>query len=94
MRHLLLGLVLAGLTVTGAAAQTSLETPPVGTMAQVMRGLYFPNSNIIFDAQMRDPGAPPEPAAEGDTVTATFFGIYTGWPVVETAALLLAEGAS
>tara|TARA_B100000029_G_scaffold57310_1_gene51855 strand:- start:409 stop:951 length:543 start_codon:yes stop_codon:yes gene_type:complete len=94
MRHLLLGIIVAGLAVSGASAQTSLETPPVGTMAQVMRGLYFPNSNIIFDAQMRDPGAPPEPAAEGDTVTATFSGIYTGWQVVENAALLLAEGAS
>ena len=32
---------------------------------QVMRGILFPNSNIIFDTQDTDPGAPPDPAAAG-----------------------------
>ena len=94
MRVTVLVVVLLGVTAGGAAAQTSLETPPVGTLAQIMRGIYFPNSNIIFDAQMRDPGAPPDESAGGDTVSATFSGIYTGWQVVENAALVLAEGAS
>ena len=80
-------------TAGGAAAQTSLETAPVGTMAQIMRGIYFPNSNIIFDVQMRDPAEPPE-AREGGTVSSTFSGIYTGWQVVENAALVLAEASS
>ena len=82
-----------GLTAGSAAAQTSLETPPVGTLAQVMRGIYFPNSNLIFDVQMRDPGQPREVGDDG-TVSSTFSGIYTGWQVVENAALALAEGAS
>ena len=33
---------------------------PYGTLAQVMRGIPFPNSNIIFDTQTNDPGAPPK----------------------------------
>ena len=85
---------MVGLTAGMAAAQTSLETPPVGTLAQIMRGLYFPNSNIIFDTQMRDPDAPADENSAGGTVSATFAGIYTGWQVVENAALVLAEGAS
>ena len=63
-------------------------------MAQIMRGIYFPNSNIIFDTQMRDPDAPPGEGKGDGTVSSTFSGIYTGWQVVENAALVLAEGAS
>ena len=94
MRAAFLVATIISLTASGVGAQTSLETPPVGTLAQVMRGIYFPNSNIIFDTQMRDPDAPPEESSSGGTVSSTFAGIYTGWQVVENAALVLAEGAS
>ena len=94
MRAAVLILAMIGLTAGSVGAQTSLETPPVGTLAQVMRGLYFPNSNIIFDTQMRDPDAPPAKSGTSGTVSNTFAGIYTGWQVVENAALVLAEGAS
>jgi hypothetical protein len=94
MRKAFLVVMMSGLMAGSAAAQTSLETPPVGTLAQIMRGIYFPNSNIIFDTQMRDPAAPPEETGVGGTVSNTFAGIYTGWQVVENAALVLAEGAS
>ena len=33
-----------------------------GTLAQMMRGIPFPNSNIIFDTQSPDPGAAQKPA--------------------------------
>ena len=29
-----------------------------GTLAQVMRDIYFPNANLNFDVQQNDPGAP------------------------------------
>src|SRR5712672_2774119 len=41
-----------------AAAPSSSSSKPVGTLAQVMRGILFPNSNLIFDVQQTDPGAP------------------------------------
>ncbi len=63
---------------------------PVGTLAQVMRGILFPNSNLLFDVQTRDPDAPPE-AESGGTVTSTFASIYAGWQVVENASVALAE---
>ena len=31
---------------------------PDGSLAQVMRGIMFPNANIIFDVQTNDPGNP------------------------------------
>ncbi len=65
MRVAVLVVTMIGLTAGSAAAQTSLETPPVGTLAQVMRGIYCPNSNLIFDVQMRDPGQPREVGDDG-----------------------------
>ena len=89
-----LSLVIAMMLVAGTA--TAQQDPPpevVGDLAGVMRGILFTNSNLIFDAQTTDPGAPPE-AVEGNSVTATFSNIYTGWEVVENAAIALAEAAN
>jgi hypothetical protein len=94
MRAALLVVMMIGCAAGSVAAQTALETAPVGTLAQIMRGIYFPNSNIIFDTQMRDPDAPRDESGADGTVSNTFSGIYTGWQVVENAALVLAEGAS
>ena len=35
-----------------------MSFPPGGNLNQVMRGILFPNSNIIFNVQTNDPGAP------------------------------------
>jgi mono/diheme cytochrome c family protein len=69
--------------------------PPVGTVAQLMRGIFFPNSNLIFTVQQQDPGAPPPaPSAQGGA-PATMFdwgqGIYKGWQVIDNAAIALAD---
>jgi hypothetical protein len=76
-----------------AFAQQDPPAEAVGDLAEVMRGILFPNSNLIFDAQTSDPGAPPE-AAGGDSATARFSGIYSGWEAVENAAIALAEAAN
>ena len=75
----------------GAQAPT---TYPVANLAQVMRSIYFPNANTIFDTQMRDPDAPPETTSADGTVSSTFASIYTGWQLVENAGLMIAEGAT
>jgi hypothetical protein len=61
-----------------------------------MRGIPFPNSNIIFDAQTEDPGAPPKPSAATGTgkTSDTYAGVYTGWQKVEQAAVALSETAN
>jgi hypothetical protein len=66
----------------------------VGTLAQVMRGIYFPNANLIFDVQATDPGAPSAKRNEDDGgASARFANIYSGWQIVENAAIVLAESS-
>jgi hypothetical protein len=64
-----------------------------GTLNQVMRGVLFPNSNIIFDAQDRNPAAPPDPS-DPAAAAHPFNGTYGGWEAVENASLALAEAAN
>ena len=87
-----LGVLFVILSLTAVTTAQAPARDPVGTLALVMRAILFPNSNILFDTQSRDPDAPPEEAGTG-TVSATFSNIYTGWPQVETAAIALAESA-
>ncbi|MGE3706378.1 MAG: cytochrome c [Vicinamibacterales bacterium] len=65
---------------------------PAGTLAQMMRGIYFPNANILFDVQSVDPTTPPKEIPKDDPrATVMFANIYTGWQVVENAAIAMAE---
>jgi hypothetical protein len=73
-----------------AAPRTAAK--PTGTLAQIMRGIYFPNSNLIFDVQQTDPGAPKKPDAAAGSATATYGSAYSGWEVVENAAVALTDG--
>jgi S-disulfanyl-L-cysteine oxidoreductase SoxD len=86
----------------GATASTQMRAyPPLGNMAQLMRGIFFPNSNLIFTVQTRDPGAPtppPAPASPGNQSAGFSFvdwgvGIYPGWQLVDNAAVALADAA-
>ena len=94
MRRALLVTAVVMLGIGTVTAQTPPPAAPMATMAQLMRGLFFPNANLIFDVQMEDPGKPRQQGPSTGTVTNTFSGIYTGWQNVENAALLLIEGAS
>jgi mono/diheme cytochrome c family protein len=65
-----------------------------GNLAQIMRGITFPNANIIFQVQLKDPGNEPKVAAASiipfDYVKwgAT---IYAQWQAVDNAALAIIE---
>jgi len=67
------------------------QSKPSGTLAQIMRGIYFPNSNIIFDVQKVDPAAPKPAAAGGGAATDAYAGVYGGWERVENAAIALTD---
>jgi len=77
-----------------APAPAAPEAKPFGTLAQMMRGVPFPNSNIIFDTQTTDPGAAQKPAEAGAPATQQYSGVYGGWQAVENAALALSETAN
>ena len=86
---------LASCSTSGAPAESPAFTPqPHGNLAQVMRGIPFTFSNIVFDAQAEDPGAPRKPAEVTAGATETFKNVYGGWQEVENSALALAETAN
>ena len=72
--------------------------PPLGNMAQLMRGIFFPNANLIFTVQTHDPAEKPKPAAGGGQTGGFSFvewgaGIYGGWELVDNAAIALADAS-
>jgi hypothetical protein len=63
------------------------------TLAQLMKGILYPASNIIFAAQDKNPAEVP-PAQDPSTSVNPLSSSYGGWQAVENAALAMAEGAN
>jgi hypothetical protein len=82
-------------TVRAPAAATALSAPE-GNLAELMRAIAFPNANIIFNLQVKDPGA----ARAKPLATSPFdyveWGstVYPGWLAVDQAAVALTETAA
>jgi hypothetical protein len=95
-----MALFVAGCSAPAPAPAPAPAAPAAqsySSLAQVMRGIPFPNSNIIFDTQSLDPEAlkdkkPGEAAAVG--ASAQYNSVYGGWQAVENAALALQETAN
>lgn len=98
MRRVFVVVALALLAVScskpSEPAPQAFAPQPHANLAQVMRGIPFTFSNIIFDAQATDPGAPRQPAEVTAGATDTFRNVYGGWQEVENSALALAEAAN
>ncbi len=65
---------------------------PAANLNQLMRGLFFPNSNTVFFTQRYDPAEvkrADEPSGSTDPLT----GVFGGWEAVENSALTLADSA-
>jgi hypothetical protein len=77
-----------------APAPAAPTAQPYASLAQVMRGIPFPNSNIIFDTQTTDPGAAKKPGEAGVGASAQYNSVYGGWQAVENAALAISETAN
>ena len=101
MRTFTISLALGVFSIAAAAqtpprpASPAAEKPavkPAGSLAQVMRGIFFPNSNIIFDVQQNDPAAPKKKSEGGAAATDTYAGAYSGWELVENAAIAVTDG--
>jgi hypothetical protein len=77
------------------APEPAAFTPTAhANLAQLMQGIPFPASNIIFDAGNADPAAPAPEGDAGGSATALYSNVYGGWVAVENAALALQETAN
>jgi cytochrome c2 len=80
-------------TAPASATGGTASLTPSANLAQLMRGVTFPNANILFNVQVKDPAKdkpgmpiPFDYVIWGSTV-------YYGWQVVDQAALTLVETA-
>jgi len=75
-------------------AGTSLP-PPEGNLAELMRAIAFPNANIIFNVQLKDPGVQTkkQPAAAPFDYVEWGATIYPGWLSIDQAAVAITETA-
>src|SRR5713101_8819407 len=67
--------------------------PPEGNLAELMRAIAFPNANIIFNLQLKDPGAQPKKALASSPFDYVVWGstVYSGWLAVDQAAIAITE---
>jgi cytochrome c556 len=91
---------LAGLIVERSEAQSrapgraATPAPQVeANLAQLMKGILFPNSNVVFFAQSQNP-ADVTPAKDPSTATDPLADSYGKWDAVENSALAIAESAN
>lgn len=91
-------LLLASMYVGFAQAPASRDAPAqqprvYADMLQLMRGILYPASNVIFTAQSDDP-AMFKPALRPSTSPDPFTSAYGGWEAVENSGMALAEAAN
>lgn len=77
----------------GSTTARVSATKAEANLAQVMRGILFPNSNVIFFSQSNNP-ADVKPAEDASASTDPLSDTYGGWTAVENSALALAESAN
>jgi cytochrome c553 len=79
----------------GPAQGATAEAPHQvhATLLQVMRAIFFVNSNVVFAAQAEDP-ATMEPDELESSSPSALRGLYGKWLAVENSAIILAEAAN
>jgi hypothetical protein len=85
------GRTAAPLQTKSGAASPALRIH--ATLAQLMQGILYPSSNVIFAAQGQNPADVP-PAKDPSTATNPLASAYGKWQAVENSALALAEAAN
>jgi hypothetical protein len=78
---------------TGATGTQELKQQVYAGLGQIMKGIMFPASNVIFAAQKHNP-ADVTPAKDPSAATDLLDGSYGKWEAVENSALAIAETAN
>ena len=89
----LVGAAAAQAPARGRGAAPAQVARVHGNLAQVMRGILYPASNVIFAAQSTDP-ATVKPEADPSTSPNPLSSSYGGWEAVGNAGIALAEAAN
>ena len=88
----------AGRGIGAGSAPASTWYAPTGNLAQLMRGVFFHNSNLIFTIQEVEaqdlPPKPPDSRPDGLTTFDWGLMIYTGWRAVEQSATAIADASA
>jgi hypothetical protein len=77
----------------GAAPAAPRAQQVQGNLLQVMRGILFPNSNILFASQSVDPATVKKDADPTSSVN-PLAGAYGGWEAIENSGIAMAEAAN
>jgi len=86
-----------GSGVGASSAPSPTWYSPTGNLVQLMRGVFFHNSNLIFSIQeVEAKDLPPQPPTRPGGLTTFDWGLmaYKGWPAVENAATALADASA
>ena len=88
-------LAVCGLSLMAQTPSTDAAPQIHADLNQLMRGALYPAANVVFSAQVDNPGDVKlipghDPSMSTDPLTSTF----GGWLAVENAALALAESAN
>ena len=79
-----------------AASSVGASLPPAeGNLAELMRAIVFPSSNIIFNVQIKNPGAQQKKPQATTPFDYADWGntVYPGWLAVDQAAIAIVETA-
>jgi hypothetical protein len=78
----------------GGAATPAQTAQVHGSLVQVMRGILYPASNVIFFAQSEDPTKVKLEGSDPSTSPNPLTSSYGGWEAVSNAGIALAEAAN
>ena len=81
----------AARAASAPAAGGAVPLSTASNLAQLMRGVTFPNANIIFNVQLKDPGGPKPPTPIPFDYVLWGMTQYAGWQAIDQAALALIE---
>jgi hypothetical protein len=95
---LILAAVSGALVVSHSRAQSKKGGGGAGpvveaNLGQLMKGILYPNSNVVFAAQGDNPADVP-PAADPSTAINPLASSYGKWEAVENSSLAIAEAAN
>jgi hypothetical protein len=93
-----LGLSLRAQTASNGsipAKPTTATMQVQSNLNQLMRGVLYPASNVVFSAQIDNPGdVKPVPGRDPSMATDPLVSTFGGWQAVENAALALTESTN